>query len=58
MVVSFITEFQHLGLTENTLFLVKSNLGIEIQNKISNVKTMIANRPENDVIINSINIIY
>jgi len=31
--------------------------GIEIQDKISNVKTAIANRPENDVIINSINII-
>ena len=31
--------------------------GIEIQDKISNVKTAIANRPENDVIINSVNII-
>ena len=31
--------------------------GIEIQDKISNVKTAIAHRPENDVIINSINII-
>ena len=31
--------------------------GIEIQDKISNVKTAIANRPENDVMINSVNII-
>jgi cyclophilin family peptidyl-prolyl cis-trans isomerase/nitrogen regulatory protein PII len=31
--------------------------GIEILDKISNVKTAIANRPENDVIINSVNII-
>ena len=31
--------------------------GIEIQDKISNVKTAIANRPENDVIINSVKII-
>ncbi len=31
--------------------------GIEIQDKISNVKTAIANRPEDDVIINAVNII-
>jgi len=31
--------------------------GIEIQDKISNVKTAIANRPEDDVTINAVNII-